>query len=138
MQQVQRKVQGWQQIYVTSLYDLPSLAKGRYLAAKEFYEWLADGGEPSQAQAYLDGRKKYWDAETESVESLLFALELNDRIAAGSDTAETLNGWRRVLNPSFSASNHERTQLKYISVQHQASKIEVQHLERLLRDPQID
>lgn len=135
MQQVQRKVQCWQTLYMTSEHDIPSLAKGRYLAAKEFYDWLADGGSIAEAERYLEERKAHWLREYEKVEGWLFALELNDRIKRGFDTEKSLDGWKHVLSRCFDASDTERKQLKYIAVQHQASRMEVWHLERFLKDP---
>lgn len=134
MQQVQRKVQYWQSIYMTSEHNIPSLAKGRYLAARDFYDWLAGGGSIAGARQYLEQRRQHYKDESESVEGMLFTLELNDRIKGGLDTEESLRGWNHVLTRAFDASDHERKQLKYLSVQHQASGVELWHLERFLKD----
>lgn len=135
MQQVLRKVQYWQSIYMTSEHDIPSLAKGRYIAAKEFYDWLADGGSVREAERYLEERKTHWLGQYEKVEEMLFALELNERIRKGWDTERSLAGWKHVMARGFEATDDEQKQLKYVSVQHQASRVEVWHLERFLRDP---
>lgn len=134
LRRVMRKVEGWQSIWITSEYDNPCVAKGRYLAAKEFYDWLADGGEIAQAQEWLVARGKHYRAERDATERLIFAGELSAARAEGQ-TEETLKGWTHALVPGFEMSPTERETLRGLSVQHQASETELWHLERLLKDP---
>lgn len=136
MQRVMRKVEGWQQIWMTSEYDNPSIAKGRHLAAKEFYDWLADGGEIAEAEAWLKARGKHYHAEMAKPEEYLFSARLNELIAAGYETEESLKkGWAHALKPGFTISDAERKSLSGLSTQYGASEVELWHLERLLKDP---
>lgn len=135
MQQVMRKVQGWQSIWMTSELDCPSTAKGRYLAAKEFYDWLADGGEISKAEAFLDERSAYWKRLEEEDDLYIFALTLEDHIRAGHETRESLRGYRHALIDGINATPEEREKLKFLQDQHGASQVENWHLKRFLKDP---
>lgn len=135
MQRVMRKVEGWQSIWITSEYDNPCIAKGRYLAAREFYEWLADGGEIAKAKEWLVARGKHYHAESDAPERLIFSGELSAAIAEGRETTETLTRWKHALIPGFTVSEKEREAMKGLSVQYRASETELWHLERLLKDP---
>lgn len=135
MRQVMRKVHGWQTIWMTSEYDNPWIARGRYLAAQEFYDWLASGGKISEAEAWLKERGKHYHKECESPDALVFAGELNNLIAKGYETEESLKGWKHALVPGFTVTPEEATAMKGLSTQHRASETELWHLERLLKDP---
>lgn len=138
MRRVMRKVEGWQSIWMTSEYDNPCVAKGRYLAAKEFYEWLADGGEIAKAMEWLKERGKHYHAESDRPEALLFSDQLTEAIAKGYETEESLKGWRHALIPGFTISDTERAAMKGLSTQYRASEMELWHLERLLKDPFVE
>jgi hypothetical protein len=135
MQRVMRKVQGWQSIWMTSEFDNPCIAKGRYLAAKEFYEWLAGGGEIAEAKEWLVARGKHYHKECESPDALLFSGQLSDAIAKGYETEESLKGYRHALIPGFTISEKEREAMNGLSIQYRASETELWHLERFLKDP---
>ena len=132
---VMRKVQYWQSIWMTSEYDIPSMAKGRYEMAKEFYDWLADGGKLDEAKAYLDVRKKHWAQEGDKTDGLLLSAQLEEAIKNGWETRESLKGWKHMLAPGFTLSEIEKTVLGAKKVQHEAAVTEAVHLERLLKDP---
>lgn len=108
LKKVLRMEQGWHSIVKSSAYPLlPSVAKGRYAAAKEFHDWLHEGHSILWAQAYLDGRTQHWAKELTGIE---------DRMKAGP------------LSPE------ERTQLHYQHTQCLASRVELWHLARLLEE----
>lgn len=132
MQQVLRRMQGWQSIWMGSKFDLPSVAKGRYVAAKEFHDWLADGGTKDKAQKYLDERTAYWTKEQETFESFLFSLQLAERIKQGLDTPESLKGFSAHVFPGFEATPQEKHTMQFLKTQYQASRVELWHLARLL------
>jgi len=131
--QVHRKVKGWQYIWLTSLYDQPSVAKGRYIAAQEFYDWLQAGGKESDARAYLKGREAHWRAQREVFEGHLYTLQLNDAIAKGYETPAAVQAsWPKSYVPGFTATEKEREMMQFLVTQYQASEIEVRHLTRFL------
>jgi hypothetical protein len=81
MQQVMKRVQGYQTIWMTTeMKHEVSYAKGRYLAAKDFYDWLADGGEISKAQEYLDAMKVKARKESEAWDTHRFNAQLNEQV----------------------------------------------------------
>lgn len=135
MQRVMRKVEGWQSIWMTSEYDNPCIAKGRYLAAKEFYDWLADGGALSEAESWLKARGQHYHKECESPDALIFSGQLSDALAKGYETEESLKGYRHALVPGFVVTPEEAETMKGLSTQYRASETELWHLERLLKDP---
>lgn len=132
MDRVARKMNGWQSIWMTSEHDVPSVAKGRYVAAKEFYEWLANGGPLEGAQAYLDERTKHWKAEQTRFEGFEFSLQLAQRIRDGLETPETLKRYAAHVFEGFDATKEEARNIEWLRVQYGASQVELWHLARLL------
>ena len=135
MQQVMRKVQYWQMVYMTSLHDQPSVAKGRYEAARLFYEWLAEGGDIIEAQEYLNQQTAHWKQEEDTYETFRFQLQLSESIAKGWETKESLAGWSKNVIPGFNATPEEQEHLRFLGTQYHASQVELWHLARLLADP---
>lgn len=134
MRRVMRKVEGWQSIWMTSEFDLPCVAKGRYIAAKEFYEWLANGGTIAAAPDYLKERTAYWVREQNTFEAFAFSLQLADRIAKGYETKESLKGYEAHVFEGMTATEDEKKNIDFLRVQYQASQVELWHLHRLLKE----
>lgn len=134
MRRVMQKVQGWQTIYMTSEYEGPSVARGRYEAARLFYEWLAEGHPLEAVPAYLQQQTAYWTKEMETFEMYALQLQLADRLAKGLETRESLRNWTKFLIPGFNATEGEQQHLDNLRVQYGAARVELWHLHRLLKD----
>jgi hypothetical protein len=134
MAQVARKMHGWQTIWMSSEHDLPCIAKGRYIAAKEFHEWLANGGDLSKAQEYLDERTKHWLNEENTFDGYKLSVQLAQLIKDGHETRESLKGFEAHIFEGFEASAEEVQQMDWLKTQYKASQVELWHLARLLKE----
>lgn len=82
MQAAQRRMEGYQTLWMTSEFDDPAYLRGRYLAAKEFWEWLQGGGAVADAQAYLDGMVERARKECADWDRPRFNAALNTQVKA--------------------------------------------------------
>lgn len=81
MQQVMRRVESYQSLWMTSeTAGESSYLKGRYLAAKDFYEWLAEGGTIAASQEYLDAMMVKSRAKANEWEGFRFNDSLNRQV----------------------------------------------------------
>jgi hypothetical protein len=133
IQQVWRKVEGWQHLYMTNIDGgRPSIFKGRYQAAKEFYDWLSDGGDLVNANEFLAQNIAKWKLEEDTVERLKFSAELASRIAKGWDTKESLVKFAHLFTGDDELTEFEKQRIDFLKWQFKASQIELEHLRRLL------
>lgn len=135
MQKAERRMEGWRKINEANEFPYQSkYLQGRYLAAREFYEWLANGGQIADAKAWLEERKKQRLVEYERFEAYETMHILAAHVEAGRFTDEEAKRWR-VYTPGFKATDEEREELKGVSTMNKAGEVEFWHLERLLNDP---
>lgn len=101
MQRVMSRVQYYQQIWMTTEFAHESpYAKGRYLAAKDFYDWLGRGGEIKDAQAYLDAMKTKADKNSDSWDIHRFNAQLNEQVKRVRVRNARLNELRALVTRS--------------------------------------
>lgn len=133
IEMVRKHMAGWQHIWMTSEHDSPSITKGRYIASKEFFDWLSNGGEIEDAAKYLDEREVHWRKQYDDAHRLTFAAQLTQMKERGED----VTGFEHGIIAGFTTSADEQRMLRFLQGQYQSSVVGVDHLRRFLRDDYV-
>jgi len=130
---VRKHMAGWNHIWMTSEHDSPSITKGRWIASKEFFDWLSNGGELADAAKYLDEREVHWRKQYDDAQRLTFA----DQLTKMKERGEDVTGFEHGIIAGFTTSEDEQRMLRFLQGQYQSSVVGVNHLRRFLKDPYV-